>query len=87
MTNEVMLYELSDAQLESVTGGDTIINIVYAPVYIINSTVTNSAIDNGNSYAQNSFNMNSFNGTGPYGSSRYWGFGGCSFEDNHFRHR
>ncbi len=81
MTNEVMLYELSDAQLESVTGGDTIINIVYAPVYIINSPVTNSVIDNGNSYAQNSFNMNSFNGTGPYGSSRYWGLGGCSFED------
>ncbi len=66
MSSELMLQELSDDQLEMVTGGHgtgpniTIniyiieynYNIVYAPVYIINSKISNSYIDNGNTYVQ-----------------------------------
>ena len=72
MSNQVVPYELSDAELESVTGGGnspaapTIVinnqyNIVYAPVYIVNSNVANANIDNGNTYTQNNGGGSSYN--------------------------
>ncbi len=68
MSNELMMQELCDDELELVAGGHTYINvtnnvnvnvttnyydIVYAPVYI-HGNVTNSSIDNGNTYLQHS---------------------------------
>ncbi len=54
MNRELMLQELSDEQLELVTGGDTIVNIYY--VYETNVNITNSILIN--------VNINSFNNRG-----------------------
>lgn len=66
INSELMLQELSDDQLDLVTGGSGNIyineninittnytSIVYAPVYVY-GTVINSSIDNGNTYIQGS---------------------------------
>lgn len=70
MNNEIVSQELSDEQLELVTGGDggpsTTINIYYVTVTnISNSVLVNSPVDSFNTYsAPVNTSVDSLNGTG-----------------------
>ncbi len=93
MNRELVLQELSDEQLELVTGGDGGITIIINVYYItqnidinnsvlINSSVGNSALINssvGNSALRGS-PVDSFNVSRSYASSGFW-------EDNHHHRR
>ncbi len=93
MNRELILQELSDDELEVVTGGDTVFYITF--INISNSTLINSPVGsfNGNVLVNSSFtynggsNINVYNGYGTGRSSEYQSsWGGCIFDDNHFRH-